>query len=161
MPRFQSDPSKTTFGIPIMQKGIYRLEFGEPKPFAAKDDKGEYKNWGVRYSTKVINSEDHPEVIGKPFGIINLYDHSEGAQSYSKQVEAAVLGVETDEEFNAEFGNEDWSYNTDDGTVGSGYHLLKGKVVDVMCGEPKPGKNKDGSENDKLQTNIEKWIIAK
>lgn len=162
MPRFQNDPSKTAFGIPLMKKGMYRLEIGTPKPFAVKEkDKDTYKNWGVRLPAKVIMSEDNPDTVGKDFTPIVLYDHSEGAQKYSKGIEAAILGVETDDEFNDQFGNMDWSYNTDDGTYGDGFAQLKGKIVDVSCGEPVEGKNADGSPSGRMQTVVERYIIAK
>lgn len=152
MPRYQPDPTKASFGFPLFQKGMYRLELGEPKSFAAKDG----SNYGVRVNGKVITSNDHPELVGKQFPI-SLYMHTEGAENYSKGVYAKALGCKTDAEFNEKYGGEDWSFNTDDASVGSGWHLLKGTVIDVVCGEPAVSeKSKTGD----LQTVVENYMVA-
>lgn len=150
MPRFTPDPTKATFGFPVFQKGVYRIELGEPKSFFGVGKGGKPDNYGVRYPAKVIDSDNH-EMVGKNFNPITLYQHSEGACNYSKQVEAAILGTRNDEEFNTDYGSEDWSFNTDDGSCGSGWYLLKGQVVDVEVGDPSVNENQD------QQTNILKY----
>lgn len=164
MPRYNPDPSKVAFGFAKYEKGIYRLEIGEPKAFAFKDktDPTKETSWGVRLPAKVIASDDYPAMVGKQFNPINLFKHSEGGETYSKGVEAAILGAKNDEEWNNKYLGMDFSYNTDDGSVGDYYHLLKGKIVDVECGEPEKPKDKQGNvqEEKDTQTNVVRFRIV-
>ncbi len=160
MPRYTPDPSKIASGFPVFPKGTFRLEVGEPKAFANKDKQNPnvVKNYGVFTPSKCVSSIDVPTMVGKNFGRINFWQHSEGGETYSKSVLNAILGCKNDDEFAEKYGAEDWSFNTDDGSCGSGWHLVKGKVVDVVCGDPtiiEEGANKGG-----LQTNVERFLIA-
>lgn len=156
MPRFTPNPNDTTFGFIVYPLGIYRLEIGEPKSFykkATEQDKSD--NYGVRVNGKVISSNEHPELVGKNFPI-NMYMHTPDSEGFSKGIYARILGAENDDQFSSMgFGNLDWSYNTDDSSVGEGWHSLKGKVVDVEVGDPKVDKSGNP------QTNVKAWRVAK
>jgi hypothetical protein len=136
MPRFTPRPDSVTFGFPIFDKGIYRVEVGEPKAFLNPGKNGKIDNHGVRLSGKIIQSDDHPEMVGKPHPI-QLFQHTEGALSFSKGIQAAILNETKDSEFNEKYGNLDWGYDTDDGSCGQGWHILKGKIVNVEYGDKK------------------------
>lgn len=163
MPRYTPDPTKNQGGFPVLPKGLYRLEISNASSFETKPDpsKGQNGNYGVRYATKVVASEDQPSWVGKSAGPLNLYFHTEGAQNFSKSIYMRVVGCETDEEFDSKFASEDFSFNPDDKSVGQFWHNLNGKLVDVMVGEPEEGKNRDGSANGKLQTKIESYLISR
>lgn len=137
MPRYQPDMNKASFTFPIFQKGLYTLEIGEPKSFA-KMENGAAKNFGVRAPAKVVQSDDYPDMVGKNFQPINFYYHSDGGINYSKGVLAAILGASSDDDFNQRFGSMDWVFNTEDNSVGQGWHDLRGKLVIVECDEPTP-----------------------
>jgi hypothetical protein len=130
MPRFTPDPTKVTTGFPVYPKGSYVVEIGEPKTFfnPGKDGKGD--NFGVRFAGKIV---EPTEFAGKPYSI-QCMQHTEGSQSFSKNYQMAALGYNPSDNdsqaaFNTEKGMADWSFNTDDNTVGDGWHEMKGKVI--------------------------------
>lgn len=132
MPRFTYDPKNATSGFLTYPKGTYLVELGEPFSFAATGKNGE--NYGVKFPGKIKSSIDQPAFVNKPWPQ-TLYLHTDGACNYSKAIQMAALGCRKDQEFNDKYGDEDWSYNTDDKSCGAGWHLMKGQVIVITAGD--------------------------
>jgi hypothetical protein len=134
---FDFVPSEVEVGFPILPKGSYEIEVGEPKSFyrqgkADAKNPGTTKadNHGVMYVSKVAEGSEK----GKKY-VVNCYMHTPESQSFSKQFMMAVLGFKKDQEeqFNAHTANWNWRYNPQDKTCSDGWHNLKNKrcIIDV------------------------------
>lgn len=123
MPRYDYVPSSVDAGFPIYEAGDYEIVLGEPKSFFKTGTPPRGDNYGVRFRSTI---GEGPKV-GKPL-MINCYMHTPESQGFSKQIQMASLGYAKDAEdkFNEEAGSLDWSFNTDDGSVGEAWHKMKG-----------------------------------
>lgn len=133
MPRFTPDPTKVASGFLTYPKGTYRVELGQAQSFISKNKAG-VENHGVKFTGKIVSSIDNPAFVGKPHPI-TCYQHTEGSEAFSKAIQMAALGCKKDAEFDAKFGTEDWTYNTDDKSAGEGWHKMDGQVIDITYGE--------------------------
>lgn len=142
MPRYEPNPTNVSFGFLVYPKGSYRVEISSPKAFESKDASGKVKNYGIRFAGKILTSIDQPSFVGKPHPI-TLYMHTPGAESFSKQIQAAALGCRKDAEFNEKYGDKKWGFDTEDGSVDDGWHLMDGQVLDITYDDVKVGDNGD------------------
>lgn len=121
MPNFQPDLTQVTVNFPILEKGDYEILVGEPKAFIRDKSDGSGQSYGVRYPLQL--AEDYPGYKkGTRLAPFNGVMSSEGGQSFAKRFLMACLGFKsskTDEKrFDETFKGDDWSFDTDNGTVG-------------------------------------------
>ena len=129
MPRFDANLSTVSAGIPLLDKDSYGFTVGEPKAFYRKNNDG-VESYGVQYQIRCRKPgkyENTPQFVQ-----INWANDT--ARGIGKQFAMAVLGFNprdnADEKaFDAQYGNEDWSFDTDSGAVGDFWRLLTGKRV--------------------------------
>lgn len=130
MPRYDFNPDAVSATIEVLPKGEYEFQIGEPKAFGRKNAQGN-DSFGIRFP--LVLAED---ANGKRKGtriFFNTYQQSEGAQAIAKQFLMAVHGFKRNEagerEFNEAFRGKDWSFDTDNGTVGDAWMSAKGQRV--------------------------------
>lgn len=127
MPRFNFDPNAVSASIEVLPKDSYEFIIGEPKSFMRKNRKGE-DSYGIRYPLVVAEGPHKDKRV-----FYSIYQQSEGAQAVGKQFLMAALGYDrssdAEKEYNAAHGGADFSFNTDDQTVGDGWMELKGQRV--------------------------------
>lgn len=129
MPRFNPDPTKATAGMLILPKDSYTFELGEPKAFIF-DKNPEKVSYGIQYPL-IVASEG--QFKGRTV-MHRLFLHSDAAAGMAKQFQMIAAGYAplkpgSESAWNDENGGKDWSFDTDDKSVGSGWHELKGKIV--------------------------------
>lgn len=143
MGRYEADLTKVSAGFTIYPKGEYEFSFGTPKAFKREGKKG--ANFGVGFPLTCMEVHDgDPNMKGKKH-YYNGFMHSEGAQSFTKGMVMAAYGYVTDQKaeknqqaFDEKFAGEDWSFDPDNGSVGSVFKDMEGKriiyVLDVEAG---------------------------
>jgi hypothetical protein len=146
-PRFTPNPKAATSGFITYPKDTYVVELGEPKAFFKQGSNGKGDNYGVRFAGKIREAASNTQLIGKPFPL-TLYLHTEGAENYSKGIQMAALGDRKDEEFNEKHGDLDWSFNTDDGSCGGGWHEMKGQAIKIEVGDVKMNEKQEEQTGD-------------
>lgn len=138
MPSFNPKPSEVSGLIQPLPKDLYEFVIGEPKVIFKKDEAtGETLNHGMSYTLTVADGE----YAGKK-AFPRMYMHTQDAAARSKQFQIAAYGFTVDNagegEFNATYGDADWSYDTDTGAIGQAWLDLKGKRVKCEVGLSKP-----------------------
>lgn len=123
MPRFQPNPTSVDAGFPVYPAADYEIILGDPKSFYRPGKNGKADNYGVTFRSTIAEGDKQ----GKPI-MINCYMHTPESEGFSKQIQMAALGYPKDAEdkFNAEVGAGDWSFNTDDNSVGEEWTKMKG-----------------------------------
>lgn len=126
MPKYTVNPTEATAGQVILEKGEYAFEITKVAPFIF-DKNPEKISYGVGATVKVTT--DGP-FKGKTIQA-RCFQHSDGARDMSKRFVMAALGFDVKQEdlFNAEFGGSDWSFDTDDKSVGDAWRQLEGKIL--------------------------------
>jgi hypothetical protein len=128
MPRFEPDPSKVSATIDILEKDDYEFIIGDPKAFQKVDGQGTITNYGVRYPVTVAEGTSKGK---KQFQ--TCYQHTEGAQGFSKQFIMAAYGYPVtpagEKDFDNDFAGKDWSFDTDTGACGEVWRGIAGKRV--------------------------------
>lgn len=129
MPIYNNDPSKVVATFEVLPKDDYEMIVGEPKAFFKPGSDGKADNYGVRFPVTVASGP----MEGKKGQPVNCYQHTDGAQQYSKgfQMAAAGFGKGRAEEqrFDAEAAGKDWSFDTDSGQCGDAWREFTGKRV--------------------------------
>lgn len=150
MPRYEFDPSKAQATIEVFPKDRYHFVVGKPKAFLKKDEKGNVKNYGIRFQLTV----DEGEFRGKNT-IFSAYLHNDGSQSMTKRFQMACLGYgnkpEDEKRFDAEQAGKDWAFDPDTGACGEAWAAFGGCHV---YGNVDVGKN---TNDDSPQQNFKSW----
>jgi len=137
MPQYQPDLTTVAAGFELLPDGVYEFKIGPPKPWEKNDpDKG--LSHGVRYLLEVrelLEGEDASLVKGKK-SIFTCRCHDDIGMSFSKQFVMAALGYSGKEEakFNEDMKEADWSYDTEDLSVGDIWEAVAGKIVVATLG---------------------------
>lgn len=127
MPIYNNDPSKVVATFEVLPKDDYEFIIGEPKAFEKTGDKG--VNYGVRFPLTVATGP----MEGKKGSPVSCYQHTEGAQQYSKGFLMAAAGFgkgrAEEQRFDSEAAGKDWSFDTESGQCGDAWRELTGKRV--------------------------------
>jgi hypothetical protein len=137
MPRFQPNPEAATAGALILDKGEYAFEVKKLSPFIFDKDPNKISH-GVQATLTVVTEGQYK---GKTINA-RMFMHTSAAEGMSKQFLLSALGLnparrDEEERFNSEYGAGDWSYDTDDKSLGSAWDVLLGKILTGVAGEPK------------------------
>lgn len=130
MPRFNPDPTQASGGITNLPKDSYTFEVSNFKAFdMSKDlpDGSRKESYGVQFEAKVVSEGAYKGRKIYP----RLWLHNDGSRNAAKGFLLAVTGYTSrqENEWNGEYGGKDWSFDTDDKSVGSGWHELSGKLI--------------------------------
>lgn len=139
MPTYNNDPTKVAASFAVLPKDSYELIIGTPKAFFKGGQNGKADNYGIRCPLTVATGQ-FAGTRGVP---ANLYQHTQDAESYSKQFIMAALGYDKGRDEERRFDNDmkgaDWSFDTDTGAVGDAWRQLEGKRIigdyDVKLGD--------------------------
>ena len=127
MPRYEASPAAVTASLEVFPKDDYLFAIGEPKTFARTNSKGD-PSYGIRLAHTIREG-----AFENKRAIVSLYFQSEGAVSMAKQYQMAALGYgkgrSEEQRFNKEWGDKDWSFDTDNGTVGDAWRELTGRLI--------------------------------
>lgn len=125
--RYEHDPSKVVASLTILPKDDYEFVVGRPKAFERTASKG-HQSYGIRFPLSVVGGPQD----GKKT-VYTIYLQSDGGAQMGKRFQMAVAGFATNEKneklYDAEVAGKDWSYNTDDGSVGEEWLAYEGKHV--------------------------------
>lgn len=128
MPRYEPDPSKVSATIVVLPKDRYEFIVGEPKAYERTTKKNSLQQYGVMFPLTVAEGPLKDKKI-----FFNGGQDNDIAQSVTKQFCMAAMGFSLNEQgeadFNHKYNHDDWSYNTDDKSVGEFWKKLKGKRV--------------------------------
>lgn len=143
MPRYNHDPSLVSASLFVFPKDEYEFKIGRPRAFERTASKG-HQSYGVRFPL-TCTSGPH---AGKK-SVFSIYLHSEGAAGMGKRFQIAAAGYDVNDRneklFDAENAGKDWSYDTDNGDVGTGWLEYEG--VSVVCDvDVQPQKDDKGQD---------------
>lgn len=128
MPKYTADPTAVSASVTILPKDDYLFSIGRPKAFERTATKG-HQSYGVRFPLTVVDGPQKGKTV-----LYSIYLHSDGGASMGKRFQMAVAGLKVDQAneavFNEGAAGQDWSYDTDDGSVGSAYAEYEGKHVE-------------------------------
>lgn len=155
MPRYNPNPAEANAGFPLFRKGDYRFKCAEPKAFDKRDKQtGNVINYGIGITVTCVGQAEGSDMIGKK-QYVRLYLHTPEARDYTKQFQMAVFGftLDKEEEFNKLAAQEDWSFDTDTGAVGSAWKAMTNKefIASMSIGKYKDPNNPDAEERDTQQ----------
>lgn len=162
MPRHEASPAAVTANFVLLDKGHYSFKIGEGKTFAKDNsEKSKSDSFGVRYALTVA-SPSH--AAGQKPAPANLYQHSVGAQGFSKQFLIAAMGFRNNAEgeaaFNEAASSLDWSFDTDTGELGSGWASINGSTIEADVEVTPEKKDRDGNTLYAAQNSF-KWMPLK
>ena len=137
MPRFTPNPEAASAGPLILDKDDYSFEIVKASAFIF-DKNPEKISHGVQFQLKIATEGQYK---GKTL-IARCFQHTPASEDMAKKFLLCAAGYdpnkkEDEERFNAEFGAKDWSYDTDDKSVGDGWASFNGKIIAGMAQEPK------------------------
>lgn len=146
MPRYEHNPTTSHITLAQLPKGTYQVQLGEPKAWirAANPEKQTKEQYGIRYGITVTSDGEHK---GKR-QMIQFDYTNEWGQAFGKQLVMAALGYTLDEasedKFNADYADKDWSFDPETGAVGDVYREVTGKniMVDTDIAIAKDGSGK-------------------
>lgn len=143
MPRYEHDPSTVSASLFVFPKDEYEFKVGRPRAFERTAAKG-HQSYGVRFPLTCTQGQ----YAGKK-SVFSIYLHSDGAAGMGKRFEIAAAGYDVNDANEARYNDEskgkDFSYDTDNGEVGSGWLEFEG--TSVMCDvETTPQKNDKGED---------------
>ena len=131
MPQYQPDFSSVAAGFELLPEGIYEFKVGVGKTFEKNHPKSGLSH-GVGFLLEVteILEGGSSDALGKK-AYFRCRCQDETAMSFSKQFVMAVLGYSLKDErtFNSERGDADWSYDTEDNSLGELWQELAGGTV--------------------------------
>lgn len=154
-PRFEFDPTNEVASIPVLPKDDYEFQIGEPSTFMRKNNKGD-DSFGIRYPLTVMEGPQKGKRI-----FLSTYYQSDGGRSMAKQFKMAAYGYQRGQEgerqFDADMQGADWSFNTDDRSIGDAYREMTGKRVRGSL-DVQPAKDADGNPTGEQNQNFKAWF---
>lgn len=146
MPRFTAAPGDANSAQLILDKDTYNFEIGKPTTFIFDKDPNKI-SYGVQYPLTVISEGKYK---GKTISF-RCFDHTQGSKDMYKRFLVAAEGFnpqkqEEEEQWNAQYSQKDWSFDTDTKIVGDGWLVPVGKIITADADI----KEKDGNMNQQL-----------
>jgi hypothetical protein len=155
---FKPNLDKFSSKIFVAPANEYEVELGVPKYRAVKINRGDRAGQDmhiISFPSRIIqDTSGDTEFANKPLNIDFIVDENESSFDRLLKFIMTCKGIrpgadESDEEFRVRFGAEDFSVNTENGELGSGYaNLQKARVVvsvDIRTQGDKQYQNFKGS----------------
>lgn len=133
MPSYNFDPRKHNAAPLLLPNDDYEFSIKSHKFTKSAQPNAEgIVPFGVMYVLEITQAGD-PTLVGKSVSQ-TCWLHSEKSGSLVKQFMMAALGYPPNDpssegRFNEDFGDEDWSADSDAGTMGSGWARLVGARI--------------------------------
>lgn len=148
MPRHNPNLATATAAFENLPKGDYTFVIGDAKTFHNKgtnQDGSEKENYGVQYNLRVKGGEKDGKTV-----VIRHYMHVDTTMGMVKQFMMAALGYalnEVDEaQFNRDYPNADYSFDTDTTELGEMWKKVVGSLVEAAV-DIQPQKNNPDRQN--------------
>lgn len=155
-PKYSADLSTVSTGFPVLKPGEYEFQVGDPQSFKRLAGEDKHESYGIGVSLTVVEVIDGDATAKGKKPYRQFYMQNKEGWGFAKAFVMACLGYKNNDVDQQRFDNDvkgqDWSFNTDDKSVGEMWKKIRGTrvICAVELGQP------DQSGNP-----TQKWLVSR